>query len=122
MRSREVARIVYFNVGNTLEYENSLLKDWGVKDLELVRIQDKEKKKDFLTHVKELKADGLVIDYEPITKDVMDQLPDLKIISMLSIGYNNVDIGEATKHGICVTNISGYCVEEVASTFHCVNA
>lgn len=109
-----MAKAVYFNIDDTLEYENSLLKEWGVEDLELVEIKDKEYKKDFVTYIKESKAEGLVIEYEQITKEVMDQLPDVKIVALQSIGYNNVDIPEATKHGICVTNIPGFCAEEVA--------
>lgn len=109
-----MAKVVYFNIDDTLEYENSLLKEWGIEDLELIEIKDKEYQKDFVTYIQEAKADGLVVEYEQVTKEVMDQLPDLKIVSLQSIGYNNVDIPEATKHGICVTNIPGFCAEEVA--------
>ncbi|NTV77753.1 MAG: C-terminal binding protein [Clostridiales bacterium] len=109
-----MAKVLYFNIDDTLEYENSLLQEWGVKDLELIELKDKEYKKSFVEHVFDSKADGLVVEYEQVTKEVMDQLPDLKIVSLQSIGYNNVDIKAATEHGICVTNIPGFCAEEVA--------
>lgn len=109
-----MAKVLYFNIDDTLEYENSLLNEWGVNDIELIEVKDKEYKKDFVSHVKDSKADGLVVEYEQVTKEVMDQLPDLKIVSLQSIGYNNVDIPSATDHGICVTNIPGFCAEEVA--------
>lgn len=109
-----MAKVLYFNIDDTLEYENSLLDEWGIKDIELIEIKDKEYKKDFVSHVKDSKAEGLVVEYEQVTKEVMAQLPDLKIVSLQSIGYNNVDIPAATEHGICVTNIPGFCAEEVA--------
>ena len=40
--------------------------------------------------------------------------PELKIVSLQSIGYNCVDIDAATEHNICVTNIPGFCADEVA--------
>lgn len=109
-----MAKVLYFNIDDNLDYENSLLMEWGVNDLELVELKDKEYKKSFVDHVKDSKADGLVVEYEQVTKEVMDELPDLKIVSLQSIGYNNVDIKAATEHGICVTNIPGFCAEEVA--------
>lgn len=109
-----MAKVLYFNIDDNLDYENSLLKEWNVNDIELIEIKDKEYKKDFVSHVKDSEADGLVVEYEQVTKEVMDQLPDLKIVSLQSIGYNNVDTKAATEHGICVTNIPGFCAEEVA--------
>ena len=109
-----MSKILYFNIDDNLDYENSLLSEWGVKDLELIEIKDREYKKDFVSHVRDSKADGLVVEYEQVTKEVMDQLPDLKIVSLQSIGYNNVDIKAATEQGICVTNIPGFCAEEVS--------
>lgn len=105
-------RAVYYNIDDTLDYENSLLAAWGVTDLELVEIKDKEGKTPFIEHVRDF--EGLVVEYEQITSEVMDQLPNLKIISLQSIGYNNVDAKAATDHGICLTNIPGFCAEEVA--------
>ncbi len=109
-----MAKAVYFNIDDSLDYENSLLKEWGATDLELVEIKDKEGKKSFVQYLQEEKADGLVVEYEKVTKEVMDQLPDLKIVSLQSIGYNNVDAVAATEHGICLTNVPGFCAEEVA--------
>ena len=109
-----MAKVLYFNIDDTLEYENALLKEWGVTDIELIEIKDKEYKKDFVSHVKDAKADGLVVEYEQVTKEVMDELPDLKTVSLQSIGYNNVDIDAATEHGICVANIPGFWADVVA--------
>ena len=109
-----MAKVLYFNIDDNLDYENECLKEWGVEDVELIEIKDKEYKKSFPEYVNESGADGLVVEYEQVTKEVMDECPALKIVALQSIGYNNVDIPAATEHGICVTNIPGFCAEEVA--------
>ncbi len=109
-----MAKVLYFNIDDTLDYEKQLLQEWNVTDIELCEIKDKAYEKSFITHVKESKAEGLVVEYEQVTKEVMNQLPDLKIVSLQSIGYNNVDIKAATDLGICVTNIPGFCAPEVS--------
>ncbi len=107
-------KILYFNIDDNLDYENELLKEWGVDDVELLEIKDKEYKKSFGEYVRDSGAEGLVVEYDKVTKEVMDMSPELKIVSLQSIGYNNVDISAATEHGICVTNIPGFCADEVA--------
>ena len=52
---------------------------------------------------------------EKIDKEVMEVAGDqLKIISNYAVGYDNIDIHEATKRGICVTNTPGVLTESVA--------
>ncbi len=45
---------------------------------------------------------------------IMDEIPNLKIISLASIGADSIDIQAATKRGILVTNVPDYCLDEVA--------
>lgn len=47
-------------------------------------------------------------------KDVIDQLPDLKMIAITATGYNNVDIEYAKEKGIKVCNVKGYSTDTVA--------
>lgn len=49
-----------------------------------------------------------------ITKEMMDQLPDLKYIGITATGFNNVDLQAATDRGIIVTNVKGYSTDAVA--------
>lgn len=49
-----------------------------------------------------------------ISAEVMSQLPDLRYIGVLATGYNVVDIPEATRRGIVVTNIPAYSTMSVA--------
>jgi D-3-phosphoglycerate dehydrogenase / 2-oxoglutarate reductase len=39
-----------------------------------------------------------------IDKEVLDQLPSLEVIGRLGMGFDNIDIDEATKHGVVVLN------------------
>jgi glyoxylate reductase len=41
---------------------------------------------------------------DKIDAEVMQAAPRLKIIAQLAVGYDNIDIKEATRRGICVTN------------------
>ncbi len=59
-------------------------------------------------------ADAVICAYEPFTKNVIKQLPNLKLISFGTIGFNYADIDYAHEKNIPVTNISQYCIEEVA--------
>lgn len=49
-----------------------------------------------------------------ITSEVMAQLPKLRYVGVLATGYNVVDIVEAHKRGIIVTNVPAYSTESVA--------
>lgn len=110
-----MAKVLYYNVPDTLDYERGLLEKWGVDDIELTEIKDPEHKRDFGASLAASGADGLVVIYEDVTRAVLDACPNLKIISLQSIGYNNIDIKAATDHRVCVTNVPGYCTEEVAT-------
>jgi D-3-phosphoglycerate dehydrogenase len=59
-------------------------------------------------------ADGILAEYAPFTERVLKSLKRCKIISNTAIGVDNIDIEAATKLGIAVANVPGYCVNEVA--------
>lgn len=60
-------------------------------------------------------AVGLVVQWAPITAELMDRLPALRVISRVGIGYDMIDVAAATARGIAVTNTPSYCIEEVAA-------
>ncbi|MDL2256658.1 D-2-hydroxyacid dehydrogenase [Bacteroidales bacterium OttesenSCG-928-I14] len=49
-----------------------------------------------------------------LSKEIIEQLPDLKYIGVLATGYNIVDVEAARKKGIVVTNIPAYSTDSVA--------
>ena len=51
---------------------------------------------------------------DPIDKDVINASPKLKMIANYAVGYDNIDVKEATKRGIVVTNTPGVLTETVA--------
>ena len=58
---------------------------------------------------------ALLVGYAPITRQMIEQLPELRIIALLSMGFDNIDVEAAKEHGIWVTNILGAATEEVAT-------
>lgn len=59
-------------------------------------------------------ATGLIAGVEPLTENVLKQLPDLKVISRCGTGMNNVDLETAKELGIKVFNTPTIHVDGVA--------
>lgn len=49
-----------------------------------------------------------------INAEVFDAVPTAKIFANYAVGYNNIDVAEATKRGIIVTNTPGALTDSVA--------
>lgn len=49
-----------------------------------------------------------------IDKEVLDAAPDLKVISTMSVGFEHIDVDEATKRGIYVCNTPDVLTEATA--------
>ena len=60
-------------------------------------------------------AVALLVGYAEIDRRVIESLPNLRLVSLMSMGFNNVDIDAANEHGVWVTNIPGVATEEVAT-------
>lgn len=60
-------------------------------------------------------CDAMIIQYAKVTKKVIDSLEHCKIIAKYAIGIDGIDVAEATKRGICVTNVNDYCADEVST-------
>ena len=60
-------------------------------------------------------ADALLVQYAPITSEVLNSLPQLKIVSRYGIGVDMIDVPAATKNNVAVCNVPDYCIEEVAT-------
>lgn len=59
--------------------------------------------------------DGLLcLLTDTIDKDVMDASPSLRVISNYAVGYNNIDVEEATRRNIMVCNTPGVLTETTA--------
>lgn len=62
-----------------------------------------------------LDADALMVQWAPVTEAVVGSLTRCRLISRYGIGLDMIDVDAASRRGIAVANVSGYCVEEVAT-------
>ncbi|WP_342716216.1 hypothetical protein [Paenibacillus catalpae] len=51
---------------------------------------------------------------EAIDRPLLEQAPHLKVISNMAVGYNNIDVAEASSRAIMVTNTPGVLTETTA--------
>ena len=59
-------------------------------------------------------ADALLVQWAPVTAEVIDQLQQCRVIVRVGIGTDNVDLDAARARGIPVCNVPDYCIDEVA--------
>ena len=60
-------------------------------------------------------ADGIIIQYlGPASDRMFTELPNLKVVARMGIGLDPIDVQSATRHGVCVVHVPGYCVDEVS--------
>jgi D-3-phosphoglycerate dehydrogenase len=64
-------------------------------------------------------ADALLVQWAPVSRRVIEQLTRCRFISRFGVGVDMIDLEAAREHGIRVTNVPDYCVEEVASHTLC---
>ena len=63
-----------------------------------------------------LEADIIITNKVVFNKEVLEQLPKLKMIAITATGMNNVDLEYAKQKGIVVKNVSGYSTNSVVQT------
>lgn len=59
-------------------------------------------------------ADGIVVQYAPITAKVLDALPKLKSIGRYGVGVDTLDVEAATARGVIISNVPDYGTEDVS--------
>lgn len=60
-------------------------------------------------------VDGIIsLLTDRIDAELMDQAENLKVLSNYAVGYNNIEVDEATKRGIRVTNTPGVLTDTTA--------
>ena len=81
-------------------------------DIELVRLNTRVPG-ELIPHV--VDADALIVQWCQITRTVMDAMTRCRIVSRYGIGVDMVDQAAASDHGIIVTNVPDFCIEEVST-------
>lgn len=59
-------------------------------------------------------AEGLLIQYAPITRRVMQAIPNLRVIVRYGVGVDTVDLAAAAGLGVIVSNVPDYGTDEVS--------
>ena len=59
-------------------------------------------------------ADAVLTCWKRVSARVIEAAPRLQAIGRYGIGLDNIDVAEATRRGILVTNVPGFCADEVA--------
>jgi len=87
----------------------ALQKDFDIRFFKNI---DPKNDPDFLAFLQE--AEGVIgVDF-PADGELLEKAPNLKIISNVSVGYNNLDTNELTKRNIMATNTPGILTDTVA--------
>jgi D-3-phosphoglycerate dehydrogenase len=60
-------------------------------------------------------ADVLLVQWAPITRRVLEALPNVKCLVRYGIGVDNIDLKAAKDLGRTVANVPNYCFEEVSN-------
>ncbi len=93
----------------SIEEEATVLEPAGVTvDTTFCRSED-----DLIRHGRG--AFGFLVSYAQVSRRVMEQLPELKVIVKYGVGVDNIDVEAARELGKIVANVPDYCVEEVAA-------
>jgi D-3-phosphoglycerate dehydrogenase len=93
----------------TIEEEKEELGRIGA-ELILAQVQEEN---DLIHSCKEV--DGLLNQYALLTRRVLENLPNCKVVSRYGVGVDSIDLKAATDLGIIVANVPDYCIDEVAS-------
>lgn len=60
-------------------------------------------------------AEAILLGYASIDAQMLSRLPKLKIISLLAMGFDNVDIEAAKSRAVWVANVPGAATDDVAT-------
>lgn len=60
-------------------------------------------------------AEAMLLGYASIDAQMLAKLPNLKIISLLAMGFDNVDIEAAKSRSVWVANVPGVATDDVAT-------
>jgi D-3-phosphoglycerate dehydrogenase len=52
--------------------------------------------------------------WAPVSGRAIATAPELRIVARMGVGLDNIDVNDATRRGIWVSNVPDYCTEEVA--------
>jgi D-3-phosphoglycerate dehydrogenase len=60
------------------------------------------------------RATGILTCWAPVTRGVILGHPDLRVVSRMGVGLDNIDLAVTRDLGVTVTRVPDYCAEEVS--------
>jgi D-3-phosphoglycerate dehydrogenase len=60
-------------------------------------------------------ADGVLVQYARVGAAEFDANPNWRVVGRYGVGFDTIDLAEASRRGIPVVNVPDYCEEEVAT-------
>ena len=84
----------------------------GVRELVDLTVYDRTPQEQIVERAQG--ADIVIINKVALTKEIIDQLPDLKFVSTLATGFNQIDGAALRERGIPLSNIPAYSTNAVA--------
>lgn len=60
-------------------------------------------------------ADGIMSIYFPMTRNAIQHMEKMKVMSVWGVGTNHIDVEAASEKGIIISNVPDYCTDEVSS-------
>lgn len=91
-----------------LEIERAVLEPAGI-GLELAQVKDGAPLREAVRL-----ADGVIVQYARLTRDVLAQMERCRVIARYGVGLDTIDLDAARERGIPVRNVPDYCTDEVA--------
>jgi len=84
-----------------------------LKDIAVVKMTQNETGKELGRILRD--ASAVIIDVDVnISREVMDEMKKCRIIVTASVGFDHIDLKAASERGMYVSNVPGYCPEEMA--------
>ena len=105
-------RIAYLGSAVPLDLERRMLGELGGEDVEVYEVDSDNAGRPVRGSLSG--ADALVIEWGKADARTFEAAPQLRCVSMMAIGHDNIDDAAATAHGCWVTNVPDYCTYDVA--------
>lgn len=83
----------------------------GLEELGTLTVYDRTPKELVLDRIGD--ADAIYVNKVVISREILEQCPNLRFIGMLATGYNVVDVEAAKERGVVVCNIPNYGTDAV---------
>jgi len=64
--------------------------------------------------VAEHKPSAILTCWAPVSANAIGSSDALRVVARMGVGLDNIEVAEATRRGVWVTNVPDYCVEEVS--------